>query len=291
MTEIKPPSDYTWEEAVAWLRQQPEWQTLVRDAYFDDPLDEAAERYWRSEEWCEIRQLLPAGATRALDIGAGRGIASFSLARENLVVTALEPDPSSLVGAGAIRSLAQNTNLPIDIVDGTAENLPFDDNHFDLVFSRSVLHHTANLSLACKEFQRVLKPNGRLIAVREHVISKLDDKEKFLEQHPLHYLYGGEDAFLLQDYSDNLTAAGLKMLRVIKPLESSINFSPYTEMQLRIEIANRLSNSVPNLRGLAERILTTDSLWSIIRPILDHLDNRPGRLYSFVCQKENGHSA
>ena len=44
---------------------------------------------------------------QALDVGAGRGIASYALAREGFTVTVLEPDDSHLVGAGAIRSLAE----------------------------------------------------------------------------------------------------------------------------------------------------------------------------------------
>ncbi len=41
------------------------------------------------------------------------------------------------------------------------------------------------------EFFRVLKPGGRLIAI-ENVISSKNDLPVFLDQHPLHKLYGGE---------------------------------------------------------------------------------------------------
>ena len=54
------------------------------------------------------------------------------------------------------------------------------------------------------EMHRVLKPGGIFIAAREHVISKEADLEKFLEQHPLHHLYGGEHAFLLERYIEAL---------------------------------------------------------------------------------------
>src|SRR5690349_8888902 len=96
----------TWEDAVRWLRDQPGAQAVVRDAYFDDPLLQAAERYWQSNEWHAVRQIIGIGPGRALDVGAGRGIASYALARDGFEVTALEPDPSDLVGGGAIRALA-----------------------------------------------------------------------------------------------------------------------------------------------------------------------------------------
>ena len=48
------PKMLTWEDAVVWLREQPDQRQLVLDAYYDDPLIQAAERYFRSGEWQEI---------------------------------------------------------------------------------------------------------------------------------------------------------------------------------------------------------------------------------------------
>jgi len=42
-----------WEDAVEWLRSQPDEQDLVLNAYYDDPLIAAARRYWESCEWQE----------------------------------------------------------------------------------------------------------------------------------------------------------------------------------------------------------------------------------------------
>lgn len=96
------PKIATWENAVIWLRNQPNQQQLVLDAFYDDPLISAAERYLISDEWEAVSQLLQGRTGRALDVGAGRGIASYALAREGFKVTALEPDPSAIVGAAAI---------------------------------------------------------------------------------------------------------------------------------------------------------------------------------------------
>ncbi|MBU2116304.1 MAG: class I SAM-dependent methyltransferase, partial [Alphaproteobacteria bacterium] len=151
----------TWEGAVSWLRAQPDRQDLVRAAYYDDPLIEAAERYRTGEEWAEVRRRMGPGAGRsALDVGAGRGIASYALARDGFAVSALEPDPSALVGAAAIRALADEAGVRIDVVEEFSERLPFQDAAFDVVFARGVLHHTSDLAQACSEFFRVLKPGG-----------------------------------------------------------------------------------------------------------------------------------
>ena len=191
----------TWEEAVLWLKAQPEEVELVRACFFDDPLIDAAERYYASSEWDAVRKLTGPTGGRALDVGAGRGISSYALARDGWQVTALEPDPSAVVGAGAIEQLATASNLPIEVVRDWGESLPFPDASFDLVYGRQVLHHARDLPTLCAEMARVLKPAGTFIATREHVIFKDADLAVFLAEHPLHRLYGGENAYRLANTS------------------------------------------------------------------------------------------
>jgi SAM-dependent methyltransferase len=275
----------SWEEAVAWLRRQPEQSQLVADCYYDDPLIEAVDRYWRSDEWAAVRKLLAGRSGKALDAGAGRGIASYALAKEGLEVTALEPDSSALVGAGAIRALATESRLPIQVVEEFSERLPFADGTFDVVFARAVLHHTRDLEAACREFSRVLKPGGLLLAIREHVISNPEDLSCFLEQHPLHRLYGGEHAFLLKQYIAALDQAGFAKLDVISPWRSPINFAPYNLPSLKDELARRAGLRIPGFDCVALALLGLPGMWPLTRWVLERVDHRPGRLYSFVAER------
>jgi SAM-dependent methyltransferase len=273
----------TWEDAVSDLISQPHQQQLVRDCYFDPSVDEAANRYFQSPEWEAVKDILPEDVGHALDLGAGRGIASFALAKLGWKVTAVEPDPSALVGAGAITQLAENHELPISISQEFGEKLNFPDNHFNLVFARQVLHHADDLQKLCKELFRVLKPGGMFVAIREHVITKQADLSKFYDVHPLHHLYGGEYAYTLNRYRAVIKKAGFDLDTVIRPFDSAINYSPYTYNTLRDAIQTRLSG-IP-LGGLAGRLLNKDAIFKLLLRIFSYIDQRPGRLFSFVCHK------
>jgi SAM-dependent methyltransferase len=278
------PKTSSWEDAVVWLRSQPERRQLVLDAFYDDPLIAAADRYRDSGEWRAVSQLLRGRSGQALDVGAGRGIASYALAREGFQVTSLEPDPSAIVGAAAIRALAAEAALPIGVVEEFSERLPFVEGAFDVVFARAVLHHTRDLDLACSEMHRVLRPGGIFVAAREHVISRESDLDQFLDAHPLHHLYGGEHAFLLDRYTGALKAAGFSPLQVLSPLQSPINLFPYTIDGLRDAVIDRASKKIP-IKPLLRVALGSNRIFQSLLSIAERFDNRPGRLYSFVGHK------
>jgi SAM-dependent methyltransferase len=273
----------TWEQAVAWLLSQPDQAELCFSCYFDRPALAAAERFHASSEWAAVRQLMPMSVGSALDVGAGMGIASFALAKDGWKTTALEPDPSKLVGAGAIEQLAIEARLDIRIERNWGEEIPFESNSFEFVHARQVLHHARNLPLFCKELHRVLKPGGILLASREHVISSQAQLPLFLERHPLQDLYGGENAYTLVQYKDALKDAGLSIVKTLGPLDSVINYAPFTSDTLVQEIANRLS-SIPGSKALVQLLFAKQWRNSMLS-VASSFDRRPGRLFSFVSMK------
>jgi SAM-dependent methyltransferase len=274
----------TWEDAVRWLRRQPGAEAIVRDAYFDDPLAEAADRFWRSNEWQAVREIIGNGPGQALDAGAGRGIASFALAKDRFTVTALEPDPSDFVGGGAIRALATQTGLPIHVEQNISERLPFADASFDVVYARAVLHHIADLPAAMREFNRVLRKGGLFVATREHIISDSSQLPAFFAGHLLHHRYGGENAYPLHHYQNAIRGSGLRLERTIGSLESPINFGPQSVADVNRRIAEQLTPT-SWLRPLATSMVNLPGAGWLVRRVASKIDRRPGRHAAFVARK------
>jgi SAM-dependent methyltransferase len=282
MTEIAVPPKLSWEDAVEWLRAKPDWDWVARDGYFDDPLLGAAQRYAASEEWQTVLQWIGDRRGAALDVGAGRGIATYALAKAGFTVVALEPDPSSLVGAGAIRALMDEAGLSFTLETRVGDPLPFADASFDIIFARAVLHHVPDMRAAVAEFARILKPGGRFIAVREHVVDGPEELQAFFKVHALHHLYGGENAFPAHVYADAIRAAGMRLDRTYNPLETPVNYGPKSRRDLADDIAARLP--VP-LRGAAAAAIRNGTIGPPLLSMLGRIDRRPGRHYSFVATK------
>jgi SAM-dependent methyltransferase len=269
------PNALTWEEAVLWLRGQESAREAVLQNFFDDPILSAAERYHSSSEWRAVRALLPNSKGNALDVGAGRGISSYALAKEGWKVTALEPDISGVVGTGAIRQLIRQSLLDIEIVNEAGETLSFPADHFDLVYCRAVLHHARDMHQLCREIHRVLRPGGYFVATREHVISRRNDLQTFLNNHPLHRFYGGENAYRLSEYKAAILKSGLILDRVINPFQSDINLFPETINSVKSRFRTKL-------RYVPRRFISNTAL-----SFFGACSRTPGRLYSFVAKKSN----
>jgi demethylmenaquinone methyltransferase/2-methoxy-6-polyprenyl-1,4-benzoquinol methylase len=102
------------------------------------------------------RAIDPKPGERILDVAAGTGASSASLARNGASVVALD------FSAGMIEEWRKR-NPKIEFVEGDAEKLPFGDDAFDVVTISFGLRNVANPKAALAEMYRVLKPGGRLM--------------------------------------------------------------------------------------------------------------------------------
>jgi SAM-dependent methyltransferase len=277
----------SWEEAVRWLLDQRDQSVLAQAAYLDLPLSRAAQRYHASEEYQALKRLLPGKPGRALDLGAGNGILAYALAADGWKVTAVEPDPSELVGAGAIRALSKETGVAIEVVEAFGEAVPMDAAGYDVVVARQVLHHANDLGQFCREMARLARPGGLVVTLRDHVISGPQQMQAFLDGHPLHHLYGGENAFTLDAYRSALSGAGLVVERALGSFDSVINYAPFTEADIRAAAAASLPGFIRPLGAAAIALAP----FSLLRSLASAVDRRPGRLVSFVAKKPGGSAA
>ncbi len=130
--------------------------------------DSTAEDYDRMETilglgtgpWYRGQALLRAGlrtGMRIVDVGTGTGL----VAREAVRITG---NPSLVVGVDPSLGMMANAKLPegINLVEGRAEAIPFPDASFDFLSMGYALRHISDLSVAFREFHRVMKPGARL---------------------------------------------------------------------------------------------------------------------------------
>jgi 2-polyprenyl-6-hydroxyphenyl methylase/3-demethylubiquinone-9 3-methyltransferase len=97
---------------------------------------------------------------RALEVGCGGGILTEEIAKMGFNTTGIDPSEESL--SIAVKH-AKDSNLKIIYGKGTGENLPYQNNSFDVVFCCDVLEHVHDLPKVISEISRVLKNGGVFI--------------------------------------------------------------------------------------------------------------------------------
>ena len=99
---------------------------------------------------------------RVLEIGCGCGSEAERFARAGAHYTAVDLTNAAV---SITRRRFQLANLEGRFVQSDAENLPFGDGSFDLVYSHGVLHHTPDTPRTIREVHRVLSPGGRAVVM------------------------------------------------------------------------------------------------------------------------------
>ena len=147
-----------------------------------------------------------------LEVGAGTGLNLPHYERASRVI-AVEPDPGM---AGRLRKRAPEAAVPVEVLAGSAESLPFGDGAFDTVVVTFVLCSVESPQAALAEVRRVLKPGGRLVLL-EHVrgdgrLARWQDRLT-----PLHRKVAG-NCHLNRKTKDEVAAAGFDVadLRAVR---------------------------------------------------------------------------
>lgn len=120
----------------------------------------------RHAEFLTYYELMPnKNLGNVLEIGCGNGFNTAFLSVLATKVTATDlPNPDATThtpGLGLTRSTIDALGIEnVSVEPASANDLPYPDNTFDVVFSSHVIEHVPNNAKAIEEIHRVLKPGG-----------------------------------------------------------------------------------------------------------------------------------
>lgn len=122
------------------------------------------QRRFRDKGWMETDAIIKSGIKKGmvLEIGPGPGYLGLEWLKktEETSLRGVEISPEMIKIAG------RNTNEygfehRVEYVQSDAQHIPFEDNHFDGVFTNGSLHEWTQPESIFNEIYRVLKPQGR----------------------------------------------------------------------------------------------------------------------------------
>jgi len=152
-----------------------------------------------------------------LDLGSGAGNDCFvarAIAGDTGMVTGLDMTEPMIAKARDNCAKLKFTN--VDFVLGDIEDMPFDDNIFDVVISNCVLNLVPDKTKAFKEIFRVLKPGGHFCVSDVVIKGALSEKmQKDAE------LYAGcvSGASEMNEYLQIVEKSGFRNIKVHKQKE------------------------------------------------------------------------
>lgn len=105
---------------------------------------------------------------KLLEIGVGAGTDFINWVRSGAIATGIDLTER---GVRLTRERLALEGLSADVRQADAENLPFESNTFDIVYSNGVLHVPPDPARAIEEAHRVLKPGGSFVGLIYNVNS------------------------------------------------------------------------------------------------------------------------
>ncbi|MEO8092635.1 MAG: class I SAM-dependent methyltransferase [bacterium] len=156
------------------------------------------------------RELLDGLSGRVVEVGAGNG-RNFALYPDQVSeVVAVEPEP--YLRRLAVQA-AGSAPVPVRVIDGLADRLPFDPGAFDAAVTSLVLCSVFDQGQALAELHRVIRPGGEL-RFYEHVVAdeaRLARAQRLADR--LFWPHVGGGCHTSRDTGGAITAAGFQLQR------------------------------------------------------------------------------
>jgi SAM-dependent methyltransferase len=136
------------------------------DALTSPTLKHLREHWWNDDFTGFLKETLrPRPGNRILDVGCGAGTGEVSIGRLQLSQIRLYGVDLVLRQVEAARAKTKSHNLRAGFAGADARLLPFVDGSFDSTYCVAVLQHISDVAAAVKEFARVTRTGGRIVAV------------------------------------------------------------------------------------------------------------------------------
>jgi len=138
---------------------------LTRDALMEALAE--TEDMFRLRQHMAVVEMPPAelAGKAVLEIGPGAGGHSALFARHGARMTSIDLVAERARATQAKFRLMGDAARGCRALQGDAENLPFADGVFDIVYANGVLHHTPDTERSVDEALRVLRPGGKAVAM------------------------------------------------------------------------------------------------------------------------------
>lgn len=171
MSQTKPEAteaevDAAWGETKLAQVIYHDWEADSYDDKWSITYDERCQTYARDRvasvagaaEW-------PYGAS--LEVGGGTGFFTLNLALAGVLAGPMHVTDLSPGMVEQAEKNASELGLTVHGSVADVEDLPFDDDSFDVVIGHAMLHHIPDVEKAFQEMLRVLRPGGRFIICGE----------------------------------------------------------------------------------------------------------------------------
>ncbi|KAA0546631.1 class I SAM-dependent methyltransferase [Bacillus sp. BGMRC 2118] len=175
--------------------------------------------------------------TNILEVGCGTGqTTAYISSNYPCHLHAIEAHSTMIEKATA---RLKQLNLPVTLVNGNAETIPYDSHNFDIVLSESVTVFT-NIEKTIPEYFRVLKKGGSLILIEMTEILPLSEQEK----EELIQFYGFTYIVSEKQWEETFRKAGFGEIETIQISEDQMinSENDYSEFNMSEHIEPELFN-------------------------------------------------
>ena len=144
------------------------------EQYFNSVAGRLGKNYCPGRSWEAMGHFLLhlTPKIKIVDLGAGEGLLSQLLARRAEEVVCIDNSPKMVEFGSELAKKNGFTNLTYKL--GDIEEVPLEDQVFDLALLSQALHHAQHPQQAIQEAFRILKPGGQLVIIDllEHQFEK-----------------------------------------------------------------------------------------------------------------------